>query len=205
MWRSRSRRIAVVLGVLIPGLLWTACTTTITPPSAPQKPTTVCIVDYGRHASLVLPKDGGALEFEYGEWKWFALGASQSPRIIPTLFWPTQGTLGCRYLDYIPDRQQLLAERLAEGVLCFQVSSNDVAKLRDRLIERYNASLHTERVNPLYDMRFVKDPASYSAFHNCNHQLAKWLEELQCRIRGSAMFARFRLAEQSNGITESAE
>ena len=80
-------------------LLLAACTTTVTPPPAPRFPVTVYVADYGRHASLLVPRPGGELvEFAYGEWKWFALGQKSMWRSPAALFWPTAATLGRRSL-----------------------------------------------------------------------------------------------------------
>jgi hypothetical protein len=188
---SLARHAAICALLLL--IVLSSCVTSIIPPASPQNPTTVCIVDYGRHASLVLPDNGTAVEFEYGEWKWFALGQTQSPRTIPVLFWPTQGTLGRRQLRYPPDPTRLKADRFAEYVLCIEVSSNAVARLRQDLKARYETNLATEVFNEGYDMAFVRDPVDYTALHNCNHELAAWLRELGCATRGRAIFARFKI------------
>jgi hypothetical protein len=188
----RLRQFIFPLCLLVIGLLWTACVTTIVPPHAPRNPTTVCLVDYGRHASLVLPNNGAAVEYEYGEWKWFALGQTQSWRFASVLFWPTQGTLARRHLPHPPEPARW--QHVAQEVLSIEVSSNDVARLREKLLARYEANLHSEIFNREYQLAFVKDPANYTAFHNCNHELAGWLKELGCTIRGRAIFARFKLA-----------
>jgi hypothetical protein len=174
--------------------LLSGCTTTIIPPQSSAQPTTVCIVDYGRHASLVLPRPGGAVEYEYGEWKWFALSQNQSARIAPALFWPTQGTLGQRILPYTPNAQMLSTNRNTETVLSFIVPSDRAAVLREKLDARYKRGASTETYNAEHDMSFVKDPADYCVFHNCNHEVAVWLEQLGCKTRGAAIFAKFRVS-----------
>jgi hypothetical protein len=186
-------RALILLLLLVAALLGTSCVTTVTPPPAQANPTTVYIVNYGRHASLVLPHEDSAVEFEFGEWKWFALGHSQSPRIVPALFWRTQGTLGRRHLDYRPDRQRLQADRAAEDVLSIPVSAAAARQLHARLTARYEANRHTEIINHEYEMAFVKDPVPYSGWHNCNHELAEWLVQLDCEVRGGAYFARFKV------------
>ncbi|MFN7138495.1 MAG: DUF2459 domain-containing protein [Limisphaerales bacterium] len=176
------------------------CTTTIVPPSVPQgEAARVAIVDYGHHASLVLP-DGrnGAVEYEYGEWRWFALGQTGSPRIIPTLFWPTQGALGRRIHNHPVDPVILRQTKEdANEVMSFYVPAHAVTRLRERLNGRYESNIETEVENPEWGMTFVKDPARYSAFHNCNHRLALWLRELGCETRGHATFAMFRVKERN--------
>lgn len=189
------RSVVVLTLLILIGVLWRATVTSIVPPESPENSVTVCIVDYGRHASLVLPDNGAAVEFEYGEWNWFALGQTGLPHLPRVLFWPTQGTIGRRDVDYAPDPERLKHDRTAEHIFSFHAASNNVAQLRQRLKDRYNARLHTEVLNKQYNMRFVQDPTEYTAFHNCNHELANWLNELGCDVRGTAMFARFRLLE----------
>lgn len=190
---SSCGRTVITIFPLLAALLSNGCVTSIVPPASPPNPTPVCIVDYGRHASLVLPNDGRSVEFEYGEWKWLARGQNQSPRAVPALFWPTQGTLGQRHLAYPPDPMRLVVDKVAQDVLCMSVSSNDVVRLREKLQGRYEANLHTELFNPESGMTFVQDHADYAASHNCNHELAAWLRELNCTLRGSAFFARFKI------------
>ena len=40
---------------------------------------------------------------------------------------------------------------------------------------------------------FVPYPEPYWIFHNSNQVVAGWLEELQCRVQGPALFAVWRL------------
>lgn len=190
---SQVRRASIIMALLLVTLLWSACVTSIVPPHSPPNPTTVWIIDYGRHASLVIPNNGTAVEYEYGEWQWFALGQTQSPRVVPVLFWPTQGTLGRRHRPHLPDEARLKSEASVEHVFRITVSSNAVARLRQNLQTRYEANVQSELFNQDYQMTFVKDPADYTALHNCNHELASWLKDLGCTIRGRAIFARFRL------------
>ncbi|MBA4148243.1 MAG: DUF2459 domain-containing protein [Verrucomicrobia bacterium] len=202
--RSKVRRIAtnplVLFVTALVVFLLSGCTTTLVPPRVEGQTASVAIVDYGYHASLVLP-DGpdGAIEFEYGEWRWFALGQSTSPRLVPTLFWPTQGALGRRILSYPPDLARLREEKENfEEILSLEVSVAAAEHLRKRLTARYEANIATEVENNEWEMTFVKDPARYSTFHNCNHRLALWLRELGCETRGHATFARFRIRDVKN-------
>lgn len=179
-----------MLAVLV---MLSGCTTTVIPPERARDPRRVAIVDYGRHASLVLPDGDGAVEFEYGEWEWFALGRDQSSRIAPALFWKTRGTLGRRALAYPPDPDVLQRLKQPEGVHAFYVPASRIVEVRSALEARFAAGRDNVVFNDDYGMYFVPDPVPYSAFHNCNHELALWLRELGCSLKGSAMFARFRV------------
>ncbi len=144
------------------------------------------------HASLVLPDPPGSVEFEYGEWKWFALGKKGSVRVPPTLFWATPGALGRRDLPFPPDRE-ILRRRDCQGVFEFHVSAAAADRLRNRLKARHQTGLASAVFNPEVDMVFVPEETPYRLTHNCNHVLAAWLRELGFEIRGGEMFARFRI------------
>lgn len=170
------------------------CATRIAPPSAPQNPTTVCVVKYSRfHSSLVLPESEGAVEYAFGEWKWFALKKNQSYRIFPVLLFPSQGTLGRRYLFDTPNRETLLKKTGAQKVFCFSVATEKTVKLRQQLDARFAAGAGTKIYNSDYQMSFVKDPARYWAFHNCNTELAAWLRALGCETKGPKIWGKLRL------------
>ena len=63
-----------MLLLLLAGLGLGACQQTIEPPKRVSDPVNVFVVDYGRHASLALPKEGtGLVEWSWGDWNWFAL------------------------------------------------------------------------------------------------------------------------------------
>jgi hypothetical protein len=66
--------------------------------------------------------------------------------------------------------------------------------LVDRLDRIYEEN-YAERVDhAAYDLAFVPCPEPYSLFHNSNQVVAKWLEQLGCRLKGPALFAVWRLA-----------
>jgi hypothetical protein len=93
-------------GILAAGLLVVSsgCTTSIVPPKSAPDPIEVSVVEYGRHASLVLPEGTGAVEYAYGEWKWFALEQKQIWRVFRVLLCPADGTLGRQVKDGVERR-----------------------------------------------------------------------------------------------------
>jgi hypothetical protein len=46
-------------------------------------------------------------------------------------------------------------------------------------------------------MWFVRSREPYSGLHNCNHLTARWLRRLGCKVRGAAMFSKFRISSSS--------
>jgi len=183
------------------------CTNTIIAPPDPVDPVSVYLIDYGRHSSLLLPDgdaDAGAgagafIEYAYGDWNWFALDKSDVLDLFPTLLWPTRGALG-RW-PWPPKngvRNRFLPETIRRDTHCqhvleIVVPSRAVAAQLQHLDQRFRANIHTLHYQPLYRLDFVHDEQPYHVFHNCNHLVVQWLENLGCEVRGTGIFAVFRL------------
>ncbi len=163
------------------------CTTVIVPPADPTGAVSVYLLDHGHHAELVMPDgDGGHVAYVYGDWKYFALSRNDAWHGLLAVAVPTQGALGRRRVG-----EPLPAESVPE----LHVSEERVSELLARLDERFNAGIETRTLNEDYGLEFVKDPAAYIWFHNCNTVLAGWLEELGCDCRGPAWFADFAISD----------
>lgn len=185
-----------VVGPTIVGAALVGCTTNVHPPAALTEPTTVWIVDYGRHASLLLPQNSSRLvEFEYGEWRWFALDETQWWRAAWVNLVPCQGALARRDIS-APATDELLRERLkARSLIALQVEGPRMSQLRERLEARFEAGAATMIHNTRYELDFVKDPSHYWAWHNCHTVVRGWLRELGCRVEGPWPAARYLLIE----------
>ena len=174
----------------------TACAIRVTPPVELESPQTIFIADYGRHASLLLPRvNGRVVEFAYGEWNWFALGRDQWYRAGPALFWPTRGTLGTSELPGPAEidaiRGQLWAERIHELQVERAAALELLARLEASFAERADESV----LNNALGMQFVPHADSYSILHQCNSAVADWLRELGCGVGGCASRAEFTVYE----------
>jgi len=160
-------------------------------------------------------------EYAYGEWEWYALRRDSFFRVLPVLFLPTTGTLGRNTwltLDDFDSTQRnddaireimirAINDQLApEAIHPLRVEREAVARLREALNERFRKNIEAVRASsssdespedeptlwvPEYRLTFVRDGVSYTAFHNCNHEVVGWVRELDCRVRGSGMFAEF--------------
>ena len=177
------------IGWAAPFLLAGGCAT-ITPPAHPADPVTVYVVDYGRHASLLLPEPGDQwVEFGYGEWGWFAEDRENLLRAPLILLLPAQGTMGRGpAVEPGPDPGWMGAEQ----VFAIAVARADATALRDRLHAPFQdnaAKIHRNE----HGMEFVPVRDPYCLFHNCNSELAEWLRALGCRVRGVVLLANFRL------------
>ncbi|MGH7544882.1 MAG: hypothetical protein ACREKI_01715 [Gemmatimonadota bacterium] len=174
----------------------TACTAVIEPPAAPAEPQSVFVLDHGRHSSLVLPGDGGGLvRYSYGDWDWYALEKTGLFRGSSAVLWPTRAGFGRRELAGTATASSVrVAVRVGvEHLYEVVVDAREAAALRRRLDALFHAADSTLVYNEAYDLEFVHHPEKYWAFRNSNQMVARWLERLGCRVRGPALFSRWRV------------
>jgi len=221
--RGRGGWLTLPAAIALLVLVGEGCTTTIIGPRVPaDRAEMVYLIDYGRHSSLVFPprprmrvsfpdaiplvslgvlevEDSladHAVEYTYGEWKWFAKNQNAWPDLVRTMLLPTQGTLGRRDLG-----TSLTADTLPWPIVCqsaypIEVDRDRLAALREKIDNRFAAHADTRLTNSQYLMDFVHDDAPYSLAHNCNHVVAQWLRELGCDVRGACVVASFRIVRQ---------
>ncbi len=209
-----------LLVLMFPG----GCTTTVwVPRVVAEHAETVYLVDYGRHSSLVLPPQplasrlrtdesngvslavfesgeslaGHAVEYAYGEWKWFALNENKWPDLFRTMLVPTQGALGRRDLGMSTSTDSLRWQIVCEAFYPLEVDGALLRQLRDRLDERFESHAETRHDNELYSMQFVHDDSAYSLAHNCNQVVVQWLRELGCKVSGATVDAKFRIVRDT--------
>lgn len=200
------------------------CTTTVRVPAvAAERSETVYLIDYGRHSSLVLPPPplvsrsltdagdsvslavfesgeslaGHAVEYAYGEWKWYALNENRWPDLFRTMLLPTQGTLGRRDLGMSISADSLRWQIACQAFYPLEVDGALLRQLRDRLDERFESHAATRHDNDLYSMQFVHDDSPYSLAHNCNQVVVQWLRELGCKVSGATVDAKFRIVRDT--------
>lgn len=75
-----------------------------------------------------------------------------------------------------------------EQIVSFQAPSHKVHELFQTLQSAYASSSETEVYNKTEGVYFVKYPTPYWAFHNCNHELADWLEQLGGEVSGRIFY-----------------
>src|SRR5580765_4107433 len=107
--RQKWKRVGA--SILLPSaclFLHSGCTSRITPPCEPIDPRPVFLIDYGYHASIVLPReDDGLVEFAFGEYEWFAQNHCNGWRAVELVLWPHAGTLGTRELPGPPQHAHI--------------------------------------------------------------------------------------------------
>ena len=100
----------------------------------------------------------------------------------------TQGALGRKQTKWNP--RDPICEQFfgCEKVVSFLAAKSKVAGLRVKLEMTYHANLATQVYNPREAVYFVKYDVPYWGFHNCNHELADWLEALGAEVSGKIFY-----------------
>lgn len=172
-----------------------ACQHVIEPPASVSDPVEVFVIDYGRHASLALPKEeSGLVEWSWGDWNWFALERTGPVEGLQALFASRRSTLSRRELAPAEHADELGARVGAEEVLALDVERKRARGLQGRLEARW-LRRREQAVSHPSGRVFVPDDARYSLSNNSVHELARWLESLGAKVSGSGVTANFRLRE----------
>ncbi len=184
-------RCVCVLFLLIP---LAGCTIHIRTPEHLGNPTTVYLVDYQHHSSLMLPnEEDGFSEFAYGEWNWFAENREGVLDALRIAFLPSKGTLGRRPWCAIGDANSLEIGMGVEAVYPIHVEQLRAEALSRRLNDDFARDPSREIHNAQESMAFVPHTDTYWLGWNCNTAVAAWLEFLGCQVTGSRHFADFRI------------
>jgi hypothetical protein len=184
-----------LLILLFAGFVLGGCQQRIHPPANVSDPVRVFVVDYGRHASLALPKEeeNGLVEWSWGDWNWFALERTGALEGLQALFASPRSTLSRRQLAPAEDAQEL-ARRLGGEAFAFDVERERARALLRQLEERWNRRRDEAIVHPSGRV-FVPEDARYSLTYNSVHELARWLRALGAEVSVSGVTANFELRE----------
>ncbi|MCA1995481.1 MAG: hypothetical protein LDL41_26055, partial [Coleofasciculus sp. S288] len=196
--RIRSRCTAILVlavsALVFVGLTVVRSPTFIIPPADPASPVTVYVVDYGYHSRLILPEiDGGLVQYTYGDWHYFALNQQDFSSAVAALLIPTRGALGRQNVSDAAELQQLIDKRRYDSLLSFEVAGAKAARLLKLLNDRFNRNIDTRVENSITGLSLVQDDQDYTLFHNSNHELVQWLEDLDCQVRGFVMLPNFQV------------
>lgn len=193
--RWRPFRLALVFGVFLsmPG-----CVSTARPPAAPDDPVATFVMSDSMHCGLVLPRsEGGFVEYGYGDWDWYAEDYDSWYHVFDTLLWPTQGTLG-RRLTVASDGDALRKEFHWMEVYELVVASKDLMRVRAELGALFQKGIEDLVLNRRDQMSFVPHDDGYWMLHNCNDEIAEWLEQLGCEVSWALIRVGLRV-EQREG------
>ena len=185
--------IVALLGALV--LSWITVPATIIPPVAPLNPMTVHVVESGLHAQLILPQGDRWVQYGFGDWDYYALNRQDLAHALMALLWPTQGALGRGEVVSLAEFRAS-AEQAGFHLLSFEVPSAQVRQLRRSLQIRFEQQIPKGYVNNrAINLYLVQDEQTYSLLHNSNHELAEWLEALDCEVKSLLLWREFRLAK----------
>lgn len=191
---------ALLLAALGPG----AYQRRIEPPVSVADPVSVFVIDYGFHASLVLPNlamdgaqgtsDPSWVEWSWGDWTWFALERTGIPEGLQALFASPRSTLSRRVLDPAGSPDALAARVGAEHILPVMVERERAAALLLELEARWSRR-RGDAVAHASGRIFVPEENGYGLFNNSVHELTRWLEALGAKVSGFGLTADFALRE----------
>lgn len=180
-------------------LLLAGCVSRVVPPEPDSltKPADVYLLDHGRHSSLVLPREeGGVVRYSYGEWGWYVEGRRHLPAGAMAMLWPTKSGLGRGVypgIDTLEQFHRLAPEGLTD-VYSFPVEAGRVLALRRRLDGHFERADVEPMSSDEFGLEFVPYPRGYSAIHQSNLVVARWLRALGVEVHGSPWFSRWRVA-----------
>jgi hypothetical protein len=184
------------LALAIASPLWLlGCATTVFPPHHVANPVQVGVLDHGRHTSLIVEIPGnGMLRYAYGDWQWYALRRTGPFEASSALLWPSQAGLGRQELPgpFSPTAVSRQVRVPIEHALYLTVDAGKVRHLIERLDGIFFESSADRVYNEAYDLVFVPHPDRYSMFHNSNQVVRDWLEQLGCRVEGTAFFSNWQ-------------
>jgi hypothetical protein len=184
-----------LLFLLLVGFGLGGCQQLIEPPRAVSDPVGVFVIDYGRHASLALPKESpGLVEWSWGDWNWFALERTGPLEGLQALFASPRSTLSRRELAPARSAEELSGRVGAQEILYLDVERERARALLRDLEVRWRRRSEEAVTHPSGRV-FVPDDARYGLFNNSVHELARWLEALGANVSGTGVTANFKLRE----------
>ncbi|UYG05642.1 hypothetical protein OCT51_09875 [Halomonas sp. LR3S48] len=186
------------LGAGLGALLLAGCVGRVLPPEPRSlaEPVDVYLLDHGRHSSLVLPREeGGVVRYSYGEWRWYVEGRRHLPAGAAAMLWPTKSGLGRGVYPEIssPGQFHRLAPEGLTDVHAFQAEAARVMALRRRLDEHFEQAASEPVPSEEFGLEFVPYPRRYSAVHQSNLVVARWLLALDVDVHGSPWFSNWRV------------
>jgi hypothetical protein len=183
----------VVLLILCVAPMLQACSWQVVSPDSVQEPATVYVSIYGRHTRLALPDGPGHyVEYGFGDWRFYAEAERNVLTGVQALFFSSGSTLSRRELAQ-PGASELHRHFSSNRTEAIEVPAIQARQLGESLQAAWNQA-QGEQLNQ-GALAFRRTPIHYSLFHNSNHQTARWLEQLQCDVRGIPFWSDFRVLQ----------
>lgn len=140
------------------------------------------------HHSLGFYDGEHFIEFTYGDWSLFALNKRDLWTAISHMLWPTLGTLGRKVVPWQPDQPLLHHFTNCIDIVPFEADTALVNALYHQLDRAFCLTKHTQVYHPEDGLYFVHYPTPYALWHNCNHELVRWLEFLGGQVKGIVVY-----------------
>jgi hypothetical protein len=199
-WRVERAAVPEVLAICVLTLLGLlGCAWTVVPPERVADPVPVFVSEYGRHSRLALPDRTVAfLEYGFGEWNFYGLEKQDAFSGLRAITGLGAGAFSRRELPYtLIDYEFIRAAGSARSVRLL-VEHTLADDLRGELERRWRSNAAVTVVRARDQIPVSRDREAYHLFDNSNHAVARWLERLGCRIRGSPITSNFKVAMESD-------
>jgi len=147
---------------------------------------TVYLLQYSTwgHHSLAFYDAPYLVEFTYGDWALFALDQRDMWTAVSHMLWPTQGALGRKQIPWKPGEDIHPHFTNCQAVAPLTVARSLALSLYHKLSHNFEKQQSRAVFHEKDQVYFVPYSAPYGLWHNCNHELADWLEALGGRISG---------------------
>ena len=160
------------------------------PPICKDVSKTVYLLQYSTwgHHSLGFYDGQHFVEFTYGDWALFALDKRDTWTAISHMLWPTQGALGRKVVAWQPHESLLSHFTNCIDIVPFEAEATRVDTLYAELEHIFTQNQASQVYHPEDGLYFVHYPAPYALWHNCNHELVKWLTRLGGNVKGCIFY-----------------
>ena len=151
---------------------------------------TVYLLQYSTwgHHSLAFYRDDQLVEFTYGDWNLFALDKRDTWTGISRMLWPTQGTLGRKAVPWQPGKSICPLFTDCQDVVPFPAPAQAAQDLYESLQKAFDDRIDEQVFHAEDAVYFVPYDVNYGVWNNCNHELAKWLEQLGGKVSGRVFY-----------------
>src|SRR5207244_13135589 len=114
---------------------------------------------------------------------------------LGALLIPSKSTLGRREMADPKDVESLQHSipLWIQYVYVIKVERDREQKLLQRLEKEFNENNTIEVITRPSDLNFVRHQSLYWVFHDSNHEIAGWLEEMGCKVKGSRVLSLWEL------------
>jgi len=198
----------MTLAAALLGILGSGCAGLVTPPTAPDHPVDIYLLDHGPHTSLVIPRpSGGMVRYKYCDWRWCVQGRRHLPSGTAALLWPTASGLGRgEHADVtsMEELHKLAPEGLAQ-VYPLQADATKALALQQGLDAYFLEASNNTSYNQEFAMTFVPYPRGYWLAHQSNLVIAQWLREMGFDVKSFPLLIRWRIDAGAKNLPSKSE